>query len=407
MKLLYARHRLDIRPSHLAVGLGAMVASDPDRAAAEVEDLWSWGGTALACYSVRSGFHLLLSALDLPRGSRVLFSAVTHPDMPRLAEHHGLVPVPIDLDPRTLAPRLDLVAAALHRGARVLVVAHLFGGHVDLEPLARLCRRHGVLLVEDCAQSYSGPPDRGDASADVSMFSFGILKTATALGGALLNVRDLTLLQAMRAMQRTWPLQKRSSHVKRLAQTAAFVALTRPLPYTLVAALAPRLGVDFDSLVNSAARAFPASSTAGLVARLEQRPNAPLLRLLEHRLRTFDHVRFYARAAAGRRLAELLPDGLHVGGGAFDHSHWLFPILVEGPVVIDAVRAAGFDAARKASSVIAFAAPAGEPDLEPHFAREVMSRLVFVPAYPELPPGSHEKLAFALEGDEEHALVTS
>src|SRR6266705_6329006 len=234
MKRLYARHRLDIRPSHLAAGLVAMTATDPDRAASEVEDLWAWGGTALACYSVRSGFHLLLGALELPRGSRVLFSAVTHPDMPRLAEHHGLVPVPIDLDPRTLAPRLDLVAAALHRGARMLVVAHLFGGHVDLEPLARLCRRHGVVLVEDCAQSYSGPPDRGNSCADVSMFSFGILKTATALGGGLLSVRNLTLLQAMRATQRRWPLQKRTSHLKRLVQTAAFVALTRPLPYTLL-----------------------------------------------------------------------------------------------------------------------------------------------------------------------------
>jgi len=149
-----------------------------------------------------------------------------------------------------------------------------------------------------------------------------------------------------------------------------------------------------------------AYSTAELVARLEQRPNAPLLRLLEHRLRTFDHVRLYARASAGRRLAEMLPDGLHVGGGAFDHSHWLFPILVEGPAVIDAVRAAGFDAARKASSVSAIAAPAGEPDLEPHFAREVMSRLVFVPAYPELPAGSLEAMAFALKGELIYASAT-
>ena len=372
MKRLYARHRLDIRPSHLAAGLVAMTASDPERAASEVEDLWAWGGTALACYSVRSGFHLLLGALELPRGSRVLFSAVTHPDMPRLAEHHGLVPIPIDLDPRTLAPRLDLVAAALHRGARMLVVAHLFGGHVDLEPLARLCRRHGVLLVEDCAQSYSGPPDRGDSSADVSMFSFGILKTATALGGALLNVRNLTLLQAMRATQRRWPLQKRSSHLKRLVQTAAFVALTRPVPYTLLAALAPRLGLDFDRLVNSAARAFPVGSTAELVARLEQRPNAPLLRLLEHRLRTFDHIRLAARAGAGDRLTAMLPAGLHVGGEATNHSHWLFPIVVDDASVLDAVRAAGFDAARKASSVGVVAAPPDEPDHEPRCARDVM-----------------------------------
>ena len=90
MKHLYARHRLDIRPADLLHALSAMPAGDQKRAAVEAEHVWSAGGPGLACYSVRSGFHLLLKALALPRGSEVLFSAVTHPDMPRLALHHGL-----------------------------------------------------------------------------------------------------------------------------------------------------------------------------------------------------------------------------------------------------------------------------------------------------------------------------
>ena len=104
MNRLYARHRLDIRPAHLRHAVSALAIPDTAREARELEVLWSPDGSGLACYSVRSGFHLLLSALELPRGSEVLFSAVTHPDMPRIAEHHGLVPVPADLDPETMAP---------------------------------------------------------------------------------------------------------------------------------------------------------------------------------------------------------------------------------------------------------------------------------------------------------------
>src|SRR5436305_1973934 len=104
MKRLFARHRLDVRPRHLAQAVAAMTSFDVDAAAADVETRWPSPGSALACYSVRSGFHLLLGVLDLPRGSEVLFSAVTHPDMPRIAEHHGLVAVPVDLEPATLAP---------------------------------------------------------------------------------------------------------------------------------------------------------------------------------------------------------------------------------------------------------------------------------------------------------------
>src|SRR6266851_3612884 len=67
--------------------------------------------------------------------------------------------------------------------------------------------------------------------------------------------------------------------------------------------------------------------------------------------------------------------------------------------LIDAVRAAGFDAARKASSVSAIAAAPGRPDIEPVLAREAMSRLVFLPAYPELPPGSLERIANAVASE--------
>jgi perosamine synthetase len=400
MKALFARHRLDIHASHLAFALSTMAEFQTDRAATKAEQEWSPAGEALACLSVRSAFHLLLSTLALPSGSEVLFSAVTHPDMPRLADHHGLRVLPVDLDRDTLAPRPELVLRALTPKTRMVVVAHLFGGSIDLSPLAEICRRSGLLLVEDCAQAFRGPEHTGDPLADVSLFSFGSLKTATALGGALATVRNADLLQRMRQLQAGWPVQRRRSHVERVVQMAAFVALTRPLPYALVAKASALAGADFDNSVNSSARAFPAGSAADLVKRLERRPCAPLLRLLVHRIRHFDHERIAARAAAGDRLAAMLPGGLHIGGAALDHTHWLFPMAAGDPDrAIAAARAAGFDAARRASSVGAIEAPADRPDLEPFEAKGFMSGLVFLPAYPELPEGSLEKLADAILGE--------
>lgn len=402
IKALYARHRLDIRPIHIGAALAAMSAPNHELASAEVERIWSHEVNALACYSVRSGFHLLLSALALPRGAEVLFSAVTHPDMPRIAEHHGLVPVPVDLDAATLAPRPDALRRCLSPRTKMLVVAHLFGGRVDLTELASFCRSEGLLLVEDCAQSFQGLADTGDPRADVSMFSFGILKTATALGGAVLTVRDQALRGRMRAIHWDWPVQKRMAHVKRIAQTVALMALTRPFVYALVARFCAAREVDFDRLVNSAARGFPAGSTSGLVSRIEQRPSAPLLKLLSYRLRKFDHGRLLARAASGEQLAALLPPGLHVGGFALDHTHWLFPIVSDRPEeLIQQARAAGFDAARSASGVKAIPARSGRPELQPRCALDVMSRLVFLPAYPELPHGSLLALAGAVERHED------
>lgn len=405
MQRLYARHRLDIEPTHIAAGLGLMTATDPARSAADLEHAWSPDGRALAAYSVRSGFHLLLGALDLTPGSEVMFSAVTHPDMPRIAAHHGLVPIPIDLDPETLAPRPDAMWRAVTPRTRMLVVAHLFGGLVDVDFAADLCDRHGLLLVEDCAQAFRGPAYAGSPLADVSMFSFGVLKTMTALGGALLTVRQHSLLGRMRARQRTWREQPRRAHLKRLLQTAAFIGLTRPAPYAL---LARATGEGFDRTVNSAVRAFPAGSTDELVRRLEQTPSAPLLRLLHHRLATFDTRRLEARAVYGEELSAMLPAKLHPGGRALDRTHWLFPVTARDPQrLVEAVRARGFDASLKASSVSAVPAPPDRPELDPARARDVMSRLVFLPAYPELPSGSLEQIAEAVLGEVRDAHVAA
>src|SRR5205814_10141043 len=132
-------------------------------------------------------------ALSLPTGDEIAFSSITHPDMVRIARAHGLRSLPVDLDPETLAPRADALERAITPRTRLLIVAHLFGGRADLAPLAEIATRHRLLVVEDCAQCLRGSEDLGDEQADVSLFSFGSTKTATALGGALARVGDRRL----------------------------------------------------------------------------------------------------------------------------------------------------------------------------------------------------------------------
>ena len=68
-----------------------------------VERLWSEEGDAIACLTVRSAFDLFLRSMQWDPGDEVIFSAVTVPDMPVVARHHGLRTVPLDIDPITTA----------------------------------------------------------------------------------------------------------------------------------------------------------------------------------------------------------------------------------------------------------------------------------------------------------------
>lgn len=170
---LHARHRIDIALTDLAFAAAATLRpADRPALARVVERLWSEDGDALVCLSARSAFDLVLSALALPDGGEVLLSAVTIPDMVGIIRNHGLVPVPVDVDPDVLAPRADLLERLRTPRTVAVLVAHLFGGRFDPGPVAGFCARHGLPLLEDCAQAFLGRGETGSPSALASFLGF-------------------------------------------------------------------------------------------------------------------------------------------------------------------------------------------------------------------------------------------
>ncbi len=236
MLKLHSRHRLDIGSGQFMNALAACIwAKDPKRLSARLVGGWSPSGHGIACRSVRSGFHLLLNALELAVGDEVLVSAITHPDMVRIIEAHGLVAVPVDLDLGTLAPNLDLAEQMVTGRTRAILVAHLFGGRFDMGATVAFAKRHRLLLWEDCAQAFTGTGDTGDPSTDASMYSFGALKTGTALGGALIKVSNRSVLDRMRDQQLSWRTQSRRQYLSTVLKFVAFSIVTRPLAYGALA----------------------------------------------------------------------------------------------------------------------------------------------------------------------------
>jgi perosamine synthetase len=379
---LHPRLRLDL--SFVDLLAATIACFGTRRRTNEDRVLRVWGASeAIVCLSVRSAFELLLDALPLVPGDEIVFTAITHPDMVRIAEARGLVPVPIDLDRSTLAPEPGALQRVVSERTRMLVVAHLFGARVDLAPLVVDARRHRLLVVEDCAQCLEGPHDYGDELVDVSLFSFGPIKTATALGGALIRLADRHLAERMRELQQTWPVQARAGYARRLLLFAGLQALAHPRNYWIFARLLAATGRDLDSVVNAAVRGFPGPE---LATQIRRRPSAPLLALLARRLRAFDAERLQARTQAGDSLAAALPPALvRPGAEARDPTHWLFPVLTpKRAALCAALRRAGFDAAPATSSITSVSPPSGRPALRPTNAEQIMAEIVFLPAYPEL-----------------------
>jgi len=304
-----------------------------------------------------------------------------------------LVPVPVDVDPESLEPCPDALRAALSPRSRVLVSAHLFGAVVEMEPSRAFAREHGLLFVEDYAQSFAPGRFRGHGDYDVRMLSFGPIKTATAMGGGVLFVRDPVVRDRMERLQARYPVQPRGAYVRRLVKYGAMQLMAaRPL-FALFRAGCRLAGKDFDAVLREAARGFRG---ADLFGHLRRRPSVPLLAVMARRLGPdHDHGHTEARAAAGQALANALPmEVVRPGSLVDDHTHWVFPVLTPDPTgLMGYLRLQGFDSTQGASSLTAVEPPPERPDVRIPRAEAMMARLLFLPAYPEIPVGERLRLA--------------
>ena len=380
------RKRLDIGWSDLLFGLRCCLW--PGDRAQPSED------GALACLSVRSGFDALLQVLDFPPGSEILMSALTIRDMTRIVEDHGLVPVPVDLDTRTLAVRPESLARAVSPKTRAIVVAHLFGSRMPMEPVVRFARERNLFVIEDCAQAYTGDEYRGHPESDVSLWSFGPIKTATALAGGVLRFRDRSLCDRVRDRQSRWPVQSRWKFMTRLAKYSFLKLLSYRSVFTLFAWGCKAVGKSHDAVISASVRGF---AGPGFFDRIRQQPSAALLRLLERRFKNLDRARIAERIASARQTIEALPDLERPGDEAAFHSYWVFPVLHDDPErMIHHLWARGIDATRGASSLFVVAPPGDRPETGPAEALAMFARLLYVPVDSGLGLRGVERLARAV-----------
>src|SRR5574340_1398145 len=105
-----------------------------------------------------SGTAALVLALRLAAGEgrTVALPGYACVDLAAAARFAGVRVRLYDLDPHTLGPDLDSVAAVLTRGADAVVVAHLYGMPADVRAVEELAARHGVPVIEDAAQAAGG-----------------------------------------------------------------------------------------------------------------------------------------------------------------------------------------------------------------------------------------------------------
>ncbi len=156
---------------------------------------------AIGVASGTDALHLALRAAGIGPGDEVITSPFTFIATAEAISYVGGVPVFVDIDPQTFNLDVRLIEAAITERTRAILPVHLFGQPADLAPIADLCRRRGLRLIEDCAQSF-GARYQGKmtgAWGDLGCFSFFPSKNLGCYGdGGMVVTNDDELAAAVR-----------------------------------------------------------------------------------------------------------------------------------------------------------------------------------------------------------------
>jgi len=131
-------------------------------------------------------------ALGIGAGDEVILPSFTIISCAAAIVRAGAVPVVVDSDPVTWNMDVAQVEARITPRTKAIMVVHIYGLPVDMDPLLALAKKHGLKVIEDAAemhgQTYKGRPC--GSFGDISTFSFYPNKHITTGEGGMIVMND-------------------------------------------------------------------------------------------------------------------------------------------------------------------------------------------------------------------------
>ena len=146
---------------------------------------------------------IAVHALNLKPGDEIIIPTFTIISCAAAVVRAGLVPVVVDCDPATWNMTAEGVEAAITPRTRAIMLVHIYGLPVDLDPIMSIARQHGLRVIEDAAemhgQTYRGLPC--GSFGDLSTFSFYPNKHITTGEGGMIVADDEQLTDRLQSLR--------------------------------------------------------------------------------------------------------------------------------------------------------------------------------------------------------------
>ncbi len=144
-----------------------------------------------------SALTAMYFALDLPAGSEIMVPSYTFFGTILPMRFFGLVPIFIDLDPRTACFDVEDAARKLTPRTKALVPMHSWGMPCDMDRICAFAREHGLIVCEDAAHAHGASLQgiKMGAWGETSIVSFQATKPLPGIEGGAGLYKDRTLYE--------------------------------------------------------------------------------------------------------------------------------------------------------------------------------------------------------------------
>jgi perosamine synthetase len=158
---------------------------------------------AVAVCNGSAALDLAVAALGIGPGDEVILPAFTIISCAAAVLRAGAKPVIVDCEPDTWNVSAVQVAKRITARTKAIMVVHIYGLPVDMDPVLALAAEHGLGVIEDAAemhgQTYKGLPC--GSFGDISTFSFYPNKLVTTGEGGIVLTDDERLAERCRSFR--------------------------------------------------------------------------------------------------------------------------------------------------------------------------------------------------------------
>ena len=215
LKAQYQSIKQEMDAAVLRVLENAQFILGPEVAAFEKEFAAYIGASeAIGLNSGTSALHLALLAAGIGPGDEVITVPFTFIATTAAIVYAGATPVFVDIEPATFNMNVEQIEAAITPRTKAIMPVHLFGQPAEMDAIMRIARQHGLVVIEDAAQSHGAEYKgrRAGSIGDMGCFSFYPGKNLGACGeGGAVVTSNPELAHKIRIL-RDWGCEKKYIH---------------------------------------------------------------------------------------------------------------------------------------------------------------------------------------------------